>query len=119
MRAGARIDLPHCGAAGFVLHAVFGGVAVGTYGDVEVRSIRAGDEILRPVVIDGPGRQIQHFGAGCGDVRLSRHVAKAQYRIRIRDEQLVADQCHSKGRVQALDEHRPCVRDSGATSVAQ
>src|SRR5450432_354361 len=56
--AGLGVHLPDRRATLLDLHPVLGGVAVGANGHVEFGPVRAGDDVLRPVVVDSAGRQI-------------------------------------------------------------
>lgn len=56
MCAGCDGNLPDTRAVGFVLHAVFADVTVGSHADVQVRSIWRCDQTLRPMMIDRSAR---------------------------------------------------------------
>ncbi len=119
MTAGTRVHFPHRGTSGLVLHAVLGRVAVGSNSDVEVGAVRAGDQVLGPMVIDQAGRQVDDLGGGRGDACRSGRVRKAQHRVRIGYVQLIADERHPERRMQALEEYAAAIRDAAAVSVAQ
>ena len=56
--AGRQVDLPDRGAAFFDLHAVLADIAVGADGRIQLRAVRAGDDVLGPVVVDRAAGQV-------------------------------------------------------------
>src|SRR6202041_2022644 len=57
MRPGGPIDLPDCCAANFRLNAVLRDVAVGADACIELSTVRARRQTLRPVMVDRAARQ--------------------------------------------------------------
>ena len=100
-----KVDFKNGGAALFPLQAVFAHIAVGADGGVQLRSVRAGDDIFGPMVIERPARKVRHLDAGGGDFFHALAVVKPQNGVGIGDIERVADQRHSKRRVQVLHEY--------------
>src|SRR5207302_2040750 len=71
VRTGLRIDLPNRGASFFLVDAVLAGVAVRADRDIELAAVFAGDEILRPVMVERSAREIGDMRTVVGDPRLS------------------------------------------------
>src|SRR4029077_15183248 len=117
--AGCPLDLPDGGAVHLRPHAVFGDVAVGADADVKERAAWACHQALGPVVVDGAAGKRRQYGAGRGDLRIARRVGIANDRIGIGDIEVVADQGHTEGRVEVIEEDALRLRLAVAVSVAQ
>src|SRR5438045_1324596 len=98
------VDLKDRGPIFLFVQAIFADVAVGTNRNVELGAILAGDQVLRPMVIDGTGRQVGDLLSWRIDVGRTFCVSKANDRIGIGDVKIIADKSHSEGRVQLLEE---------------
>jgi hypothetical protein len=96
----ADIDFPDGGALGLHRHAAFGDVAVRAHRHIQLAAVRAGDQVLGPVVVDRPaGRSPPPWGRH-RDAGVAGGVRKAQHRIGVGHVELVAHQRHAEGRVQ-------------------
>ncbi len=84
--AGRRlhIDFEHGCTSVFDIQAVFSYVAVGTDPDVELLAIMAGQQCLRPVMVNGTG-QVRKLHAGVGHARLAWRVMIFHDVVGIRD----------------------------------
>ena len=60
---GGRIDFQNGRAAILLVQSVLGRVAVGPDGRIEMRPVRAGDDVLGPVMVDGTGRKVRDLYA--------------------------------------------------------
>ena len=80
----------------------------------------AGDEVLGPVMVDRPRRQVDHLDAGRrrSASRLPRRGSAARRRCWPRRASS-PDQRHAEGRVEAGEEDRARLRDAVAVGVAQ
>ena len=118
MRTARDIHLPDGGTLSLHVHASFGHVAIRADGDIELAAIRTGNKVLGPVVVDRPGRKIDHFDTGRADARIAGGVRKAQHSVRVRDVETAADKRHAEWRVQAIEQHRALVDNAVALAVA-
>ena len=100
-----RIDRHDPRAVLFPAEPVLARIAVGADADIEARSIGRGGKALRPVIVDGPRRQLGHLGPLSRDLGSAVLVIESQQRVGVGDVELVADQRHAEGRVQPLQEH--------------
>ena len=71
------------------------------------------------MVVDGAAGKRRQHGAGRGDLRIARRVGIANDRIGIGDIEVVADQGHTEGRVEVIEEDALRLRLAVAVSVAQ
>ena len=117
--AAGAVDFPDGGAPLFGGHAVFSNVAVRADGGIELLAVRAGNQVLGPVVVDVAGGQFGQPGGGGGDGGVAFGVGKAQHRIGVGHVQVIAHQRHAKGRMQVLQEHAALVGHAVAVGVAQ
>ena len=99
MGAGFGIDLPHGRTALFRGKPVFARVAVGADGCIELGSIRARGQILRPVVVDRSGREIGDLLSHACNLSLARRIVEAQHGIRIGNVEIVTHQDHAERRI--------------------
>ena len=113
------VYFPDRGAAFLGLHAVFRHVAVGAHGDKKFAAIRAGDNVFRPVVIDGAAGQINDLDRRGADAGLSGLVRDLHQRIGIGNVQVAAHQRHAKRRIQVLQENRAGFGLAVAVHIAQ
>ncbi|SOZ09699.1 protein of unknown function (plasmid) [Cupriavidus taiwanensis] len=117
--AGAALNLPDRGAAGFLVHAVFAHVAVRAHGHVKLAAIAAGDQALGPVMVERPAGQVDHLLRRGADFGLAVLVREAQQRVGGGHIEVIADQRHAERRIHVLQEHRALVGNAVAVAVAQ
>ena len=97
VRAALGVNFPDGGTASLGRHAVFRHVAVGADRDIELAAIRTGNDVFRPVMVDGAARQVHHLDRRGANGGFATLVGKAHQRIRIGHVQLVTHQRHAKG----------------------
>ena len=112
-----RVDLEDRRAALLLVEAVLAHVAVGANGYIELLAVLAGDDILGPVVVDGPARQVRDLLARRRDI-LSV-VVEAHQRIRVRDIESIAYERHPEGRIEPGQEWALDLGDPVAVAIAQ
>ncbi len=104
MSAGPDIDFPDCRASLFLVDPVLGYVAIGADRNVELGAVRAGDEILGPVMVEGPSGEIDDFDARRGDLRFARFIRKPRHGVGVGDVEIAADERHAEWRIESFDE---------------
>src|SRR3984957_14476233 len=119
MCPGRYVHLPDCGSLTFGLHSVFGDIAVGTHSDVELRTIRTGEESLGPMVIDRPTWKVGQLGSLVRDAGLSVLIGIADNCIGVRHVEIVTDQRDAKRRVQMVQKYSSQFRNAVAFGVPQ
>ena len=119
MRAGGAVDLPDRCPPLLGGKSVLADVAVRADRRIELRAIGTGDQVLGPVVVDRPGRQVDELGALAVEMRLARRIGKADHGVGVGDVELVADQRHAERRAEMVGEHRRRLRRAVWTQAAQ
>ena len=82
-------------------------------------AVWASDDVLRPVMIDRSGRQIDQFLARRSYPGLTDLVREAYDGIGVGDVKATAEERHSERRVQVLQEGRSNFRNSVAIGVSK
>src|SRR5690606_7762502 len=115
--AGAGVDAPYAGAAGFRGHAAFGDVAVGPDADIQILPVRACGQRLGPVVVY-LGRQRSYRVGRPAGLGLPRLVVEPHQRVLVGHIKIIAHQRQPVRRVQPFGESGLLVR-AVAVGVAE
>src|SRR5580692_3738029 len=71
------------------------------------------------MMVDGPGGQIDDLLSWSVDVRLAFDVVKAQHSVSIGHIELITDERHAEGRIEALQKYRTHHSDAMSVHIAQ
>ena len=119
MLPGRRVHFPDRCPFLFLVHAVLGDIAVGADGHIQLPAVRAGDDVLGPVVVQRPARQLADRLARAVQRGGAFLVLEAQQAIGVGHIQVIADQGHAERRVEVLEEHRAGFRHAILVGIAQ
>ncbi|MCY1503720.1 hypothetical protein D9M68_378580 [compost metagenome] len=108
----------HGGASPLLLQAVFADVGIGADRDVKLGPVRAGDDVLRPVVV-AACRQVDDLVRGRRNLGRALLIGKGHDRIGIGNVELAVEQCHAERRIEPGDEGRFRFRHAVTVRVAQ
>src|ERR1700720_1612311 len=103
--AGRAVHLPDGRSVLLRFHSVFGDVAVRTDANIEQRSVRARDEALGPVMVDGAARPLGERSSLCRELCVALLIGVANDGVGIRDIKIVADERHAERRVEVIEEN--------------
>ena len=112
------VHFPDRGAACLDRHAVFANVAVGADGYIELGPVRAGDDVLGPVVINRRARQFGQPDQRRGQRGVAPPIGSVHQSIGVGDIDLSAGQGHAERRIEVLGEHRAGFGHPVAVGVA-
>ena len=84
-----------------------------------MQAVAAGDDVLRPVMVDGTCRQVGDLHAWRVDLGLPLRIGEAHDRVGIGDVEVVADERHAERRIEVFEENGSRFRNAIAVGVAQ
>src|SRR5687768_5249726 len=105
MCARGRIDLPYRGSPLLPVHAVLGDVTIRSDGRIQPRAVATRDDVLRPMMIQIPARQLRDAYRRLLDLIRTLDVWKTHHGISVGDVQSVVHECHAERRIEARDKN--------------